>query len=83
MGFLNPLIYRLAGKASIRRRVFRDVTKLNNDLGDAITVFGGADGLPLGCCKADRNYDAATGWGSINLPAFSTEARKLTAPKVR
>ncbi len=82
LGFLNPLIYKLASRASTRTKVFRDITQVSNDFGEMLPKDAGG-GQKLGCCKADRHYDAASGWGSINLPAFSTEARRLTAPRVR
>ena len=75
LGFLNPVIYALARRGS-RRPVFNDVVSTDNDLGEAIPRDAGG-GHPLGCCRARRNYDAASGWGSIFLPAFSRAARRL------
>jgi len=73
LGFLNRTIYKLAAKSSTRTRVFRDVTKVGNDLG---TLIGPAF-TATGCCTATKYYDRASGWGSVNFPSFSFEARKL------
>jgi subtilase family serine protease len=75
LGFLNPLIYRLARGGS-RRPVFNDVLRTNNDIAAMLHPLGGG-GRPLGCCAATKNHDAASGWGSISLPAFSRAARRL------
>ena len=73
LGFLNPLIYRIA-RGPERTRVFRDVLRTNNDLGSGLPASAGGGG-PAGCCRARRHFDAASGWGSIDLPAFSGAAR--------
>jgi len=73
VGFLNPAIYKLAAKSSTRKKVFRDVTTLGNDLGKLI----GPAFTATGCCSAAKYYDLASGWGSINFPSFSYEVRKL------
>jgi len=73
LGFLNPTIYKLAAKSSTRSKVFRDVTKVGNDLGTLI----GPEFKAMGCCSATQYYDRASGWGSVNIPLFSYEARKL------
>jgi kumamolisin len=75
LGFLNPLIYRLARRGS-RRPVFNDVVRTNNDLAAMLPPSAGG-GRALGCCAAKKNHDAASGWGSIYLPAFSRAARRL------
>ncbi len=75
LGFLNPTIYKLAAKASTRNKVFRDVTKVGNDLGKLLSPAF----TNLGCCSATKYYDVASGWGSVNFPHFSYEARKLGA----
>jgi subtilase family serine protease len=75
LGFLNPLIYRLARRGS-RRPVFNDVVRTNNDLAAMLPPSAGG-GRPLGCCAARKNHDPASGWGSISLPAFSRAARRL------
>ena len=73
LGFLNRTIYKLAAKSSTRTKVFRDVTKVGNDLGKLI----GPSFAATGCCTATKYYDSASGWGSVNFPSFSFEARKL------
>ncbi|MDP4672048.1 MAG: S53 family peptidase, partial [Solirubrobacteraceae bacterium] len=73
LGFLNKKIYKLAGNSTTRAKVFRDVTKGGNDLGKLI----GPDFTATGCCTATKYYDRASGWGSVNFPSFSYEARKL------
>ncbi len=73
LGLLNPTIYKLAAKSSTRTKVFRDVTKVGNDLGTLI----GPEFKAMGCCSATWYYDRASGWGSVNIPLFSYEARKL------
>ena len=73
VGFLNPAIYKLAAKSSTRKKVFRDVTTLGNDLGKMIAPAFAASG----CCSAAKYYDRASGWGSVNFPSFSYEVRKL------
>ena len=57
---------------------FRDVRETNNDLGTMLPPQGGG-GEPLGCCGAHKGHDAATGWGSVYISAFSKAARKLVA----
>jgi hypothetical protein len=62
-GFLNPLLFALARKAGgSRGPVFRDVLTKNNDVYD------------VGCCPAGRNYDSASGLGSLDLSALMAEA---------
>jgi len=79
MGFINPAIYTIAAGSSAST-VFRDVTSGSNDLGrwigptvrvDGQTLRTGGTKRALGCCTAAPNYDPASGWGSVNLPAFS------------
>jgi len=72
LGFLNPLLYRL-GAGGARRRVFRDVTNGNNDLG-LLTPAEAGGGHPLGCCSARPGYDLATGWGSLKVDGFARAA---------
>jgi subtilase family serine protease len=61
VGLLNPTLYAVARRArGARRPVFRDVIRGTNDL------------LGVGCCRARRQFDLATGWGSLDLWAFST-----------
>jgi len=77
LGFLNQTIYKLAAKSSTRAKVFRDVTKVGNDLGKMIGPSSGGNNTATGCCTATKYYDRASGWGSVNFPSFSYEARKL------
>jgi len=79
LGLINPSIYTLAAGGSTAP-IFRDVTSGSNDLGKWInprvrsggtTYKTGGYNRPLGCCKATANFDPASGWGSVNLPAFS------------
>jgi len=66
IGFANPLIYLLARRAGgSRGPVFRDVQRGDND------VAG------VGCCNARRNFDAASGWGSLDLGGFAKVVRRL------
>ncbi len=75
LGHINPRIYRLAGKKSTRDAVFRDVTKVGNDLGVLIGPEYLGNNQPVGCCPATRYYDWASGWGSVKAPQFSRELR--------
>ncbi|MBU3691563.1 MAG: hypothetical protein FGM38_05910 [Solirubrobacterales bacterium] len=70
LGFLNPSIYEIARREQTRKATFRDVLKIGNDLGSMIGPTDGGNNQPLGCCKATRNYDRASGWGSIEGPSF-------------
>lgn len=80
LGFLNPTIYSLARKPGAYKGAFRDVRKTTNDIGVMLPVQGGG-GKPLGCCGAHKGHDAATGWGSVYLKAFSEAARKLVSAR--
>jgi kumamolisin len=60
LGFANPLLYRIH-RSRLRRAVFRDVRRGNND------VFGGKG---VGCCSAKRGFDPASGLGSLNIGAL-------------
>ncbi len=75
LGHINPRIYRLAGQKSTRDAVFRDVTKVGNDLGVLIGPQYLGTNQPVGCCPATRYYDWASGWGSVRAPQFSRELR--------
>jgi len=84
VGFLNPSIYKLAAGPS-SATLFNDVKVGTNDLGEWLhggsfsfhplwsRTFRHVSGRPLGCCSATKRFDAATGWGSPKMPAF-TEA---------
>ena len=62
-GFVNPLLFALARKAGgSRGPVFRDIRTGSNDRYD------------VGCCRAGRNYHAASGLGSLGVRAFMEEA---------
>jgi len=76
LGFLNPSIYQLARKPKARKKTFRDVVAIGNDLGKMIPADAGG-GSPLGCCKAGRGYDRASGWGSIRSVQFAERMRLL------
>ena len=73
LGFLNPLLYRLGADEQERRGAFYDVTNGNNDLG-AVAAGEAGGGAPLGCCRAKRGYDWASGWGSLKMPGFAAAA---------
>jgi kumamolisin len=68
LGLVNPLLYRL-GESSAASTVFGDVTVGDND------VFPYAPGgAALNCCSATPGFDAASGWGSVNVAAFEQQA---------
>jgi kumamolisin len=77
LGFLNPLIYQLAGSKT-GKRIFYDVTSGDNDLGTLIPAEAGG-GEPLGCCAAGPGYDPVTGWGSPDVARLSRAARRVAA----
>lgn len=60
IGFANPLLYELARS---KRSPFRDVTIGDNDVFD------------VGCCRAHRGFDRASGWGTLHLARFARAAR--------
>ena len=72
LGLLNPLINRL-GTSRTGESGLRDVVSGSNDIGPYLRPEAGG-GQPLGCCTAMRGYDLASGWGSIDFPAFSNAA---------
>lgn len=55
LGFLNPLLYALAGSSS----PFWVITTGTNDLGG------------IGCCQAGSGYSPVTGLGSVDLAALA------------
>jgi kumamolisin len=65
VGFINPLLYSLAGSA------FRDIV---GPPGPADNSFGGVTGYP-----AVKGWDACTGLGSVNGKAL--QASLQTAPQ--
>ncbi len=58
LGFLNPLLYS-ATSAPVPQQPFIDIAMGSNDL------------ARIGCCKAFKGYDTATGLGTINVPALA------------
>jgi subtilase family serine protease len=77
LGFLNPLVYevgREARKGKVPGGDFLfDVTRGNNDLG-VVEPEDAGGGHPLGCCSANRGYDVASGWGSLDVRALAANA---------
>ena len=79
LGLLNPLIYKL-GRSTAGPAVFGDIASGSIDLGPYIP---GGDGLPLGCCTATAGYDDATGWGSVSIGAFATQALTMVPNMIK
>ena len=77
LGFLNPSIYEIARKGQTRKATFRDILKVGNDLGSMIGPEYDGNNQPLGCCNATRNFDRASGWGSIKGPSFVNRMLRL------
>jgi subtilase family serine protease len=77
LGLANPLLYSIGRVPTEAASVFSDVTQGSNDVGPFVPSIG----QPLGCCTAVPGYDEASGWGSVNLSAFSAVAL-ATEPKV-
>jgi kumamolisin len=67
LGLANPLLYRLGRDPTTAAQVFYDVTNGSNDVGP----FVQSSQQPLGCCSAVPGYDDASGWGGLNLQAFT------------
>ena len=67
LGNLNPVLYYV-GSSAARPLVFNDVTAINNDLGP---YLAGGHHKSLGCCGAGPGYDAASGWGSVNVAGLA------------
>jgi hypothetical protein len=67
LGLANPLLYAAGNNPSTH--VFNDVTAYGNDVGAYLPA-----GTPLGCCAAGVGFDEASGWGSVNIAAFSALA---------
>jgi kumamolisin len=76
VGRLNPLLYFL-GRSSSAGSIFYDVTSYGNDVGPYII----GNGQPLGCCSAAPGFDAASGWGSVDIASFDRAALELL-PKI-
>jgi kumamolisin len=68
LGLINPLLYLLGANLPLAAQVFNDVTTGSNDVGPFVS------GHPLGCCTAGPGYDEASGWGSLNIGAFASQA---------
>lgn len=77
LGLINPLLYSIGSNATLASQVFNDVTYGSNDVGAYVRGIG----RPLGCCTAGVGYDEASGWGSLNLNAFATQAL-ATQPQI-
>jgi subtilase family serine protease len=77
LGLADPLLYRL-GRSSQAHSVFWDVLGFSNDVGPDI----GGNQRPLGCCTAHRGYDLASGWGSVDVEQFATDAVELQPTRV-
>jgi hypothetical protein len=76
LGLANPLLYRIGTTPALNpvsAPVFYNVTQGSNDVGPFLKSIGG----PLGCCSAGPGYNLASGWGSIDLAAFATQALAL------
>jgi hypothetical protein len=39
-----------------------------------LTAADAGGGKPLGCCSAGVGYDAASGWGSLDMPGLAQVA---------
>ena len=70
LGFVNPLLYHLGRGQGHRDRVFNDVIQGNNNLTQSISA-------PVRCCTATKNWDRASGWGSIRFPQFVKRALEI------
>ena len=60
IGSFNPTLYRVFADQAERSGVFNDI------------VHGTTDLLQLGCCKARRGYDEASGLGSVNFDRLAS-----------
>ena len=60
IGSFNPTLYRVFADRAERSGVFNDI------------VHGTTDLLQLGCCKARRGYDEASGLGSVNFDRLAS-----------
>ena len=77
LGLANPLLYGIGRNPAEAPTVFDDVTVGSNDIGEFVTPTRAG----LGCCTAAAGFDEASGWGGLNLGAFSTIALK-SEPKI-
>ena len=69
LGLVNPLLYSIGANPAQAPLVYADVASGSNDVGPFI-----ANAKPLGCCTATPGFDAASGWGAVNLLGLSTVA---------
>lgn len=76
LGLVNPLLYNIGRNPAQAPQVFDDVAIGTNDVGPYIQ----ADAQPLGCCQSVAGYDAATGWGGVNLNALAQTALSTELP---
>lgn len=75
LGLINPLVYEIGGSKAEAAKVLWDVTKGSNDVG-VLSTPPVSSGEPFGCCSASKGYDAVSGWGSLNVPAFERAAAR-------
>ncbi|MBO0767368.1 MAG: S8/S53 family peptidase [Solirubrobacterales bacterium] len=81
VGLFNPLLYKLGKtRANDSGKIFQDVTSGSNDVGPYIPGNGGH---ALGCCSAAPGFDAASGWGGINLAGLSKASLDAAKSLVR
>lgn len=73
LGLVNPLLYTIGRNPTEAALVYYGVASGSNDVGPYIE----SDGAPLGCCTAVPGYNAATGWGGINLQELSLQAEAV------
>lgn len=76
LGLVNPLLYRFARHPPHGNPVVDDVTQGSNDVGP----FLQPQAAPLGCCSARPGYDAASGWGGIDLDTFAQDVEAVEPP---
>jgi subtilase family serine protease len=69
LGFLNPLLYEI-GDGANPAALFDDITVGGNDTAALIPPSAGGTG-PVGCCKARKGFDRATGWGAPDMQALA------------
>jgi subtilase family serine protease len=69
LGLVNPLLYKI-GRSTIRGGVFSDVVNYDNDIGPDVRSIRHS----LGCCRAGPGFDAASGWGSVNINGLAAIA---------
>ncbi len=70
LGFLNPLLYRLAARHA---RGIVDVTRGNNTVSFPVVVGNTVKTFTLGGYQAKRGYDLVTGLGTVNASRLIPE----------